>query len=1066
MFVHLHTHSHYSLLDGLGKIPEMVAKAKELGMPALALTDHGAMYGIIEFYKECKRQGIKPILGMEAYLAPNSLRDKRPHIDDRPYHLILLAKNLTGYKNLLKLSTIAHLDGFYYKPRIDKKVLEEHKEGLIALSGCLRGELAQLIRADEESAARALESYLGIFGKENFYIELQYHPEIPLQDETNKKLVKLAGEHGVEIVATRDIHYINPEDSEAQDILLCVGIGKTVDDPTRLTMRDADYSMTPQEIMQMAFRDNPQAISNTLEIAKKCSVELELGKWCFPVIELPFGISAEECLIKKAREGLEKLIPKAGEEIKKRLEYELDVITKKGYAPYFLVVADYVNWSRDQGIVITTRGSAAGSLVAYTLGITAVNPLFFNLPFERFLNPYRPSPPDIDVDFADDRRDEVINYIVSKYGRDKVAQICTFGRIMARAAVRDVNRVLGFPYSYGDMLAKIIPFGSQGFSMSIAKAKEISSELKKIYDSDESARRVLDLAEKIEECARHVSVHAAGVVIAPASLTDFTPLQHEPGGAQVITQYEMGAAEAVGLLKMDILGVRNLSILGNAVKIISQTKGVVLDLGSLEFTDEKTYKSLTAGRTVGLFQLSGSGMTRYLKELKPTTIFDIMAMIALYRPGPMESIPEYINRKHQKSRISYIHPKMQPLLEKTYGIITYQEDVLEVAIGLAGYTWETVDGLRKAIGKKIPKEMAKHEKIFIEGCQTHSGLSEEQAREIWDLFRPFQGYGFNRAHAASYAVVAYYTAYLKAHYPAEFMTAVLAAEAGDNEKIREVVKECREMGIEVLPPDIQESRENFTYIDDKHIRFGLLAIKNLGEEISRTIIGERNASGKFNDLADFIRRIDSKNFNKKSLEALIMAGALDSLGERGQLLANADMLLQFNKETVRGKENCQASLFSASKMTSSPRLKDAPPAKIGEKLRWEKELLGLYITDHPFSLIGSKLKNYILPVKQLISRPKGRAVITGGLINKIKQYITKNKELMYFANLEDENDALDIVIFPGVAKSNNIEWKEDIPVVIWGKIDNREGKNCLICDKILPVSEENAKSVILEILRQ
>jgi DNA polymerase-3 subunit alpha len=1089
MFVHLHTHSHYSLLDGLGKIPDMIARAKELGMNALALTDHGNLYGLIEFYKECKKNDVKPILGMEAYMAAHSLYEKRPHIDDRSSHLVLLAKNLAGYKNLLKLSTIAHLEGFYYKPRIDKETLRKHSEGLIVLSGCLKGELAQLVRTNDKEAVRcAVQFYLETFGRDDFFIELQHHPEIPVQNEVNKKLIELAEEYKIKIVATRDVHYIKSEDAEAQDILLCIQIGKTVDDPTRLSMRDVDYSMCSSEVMEQAFRDAPEAVSNTGAIAEMCNVELELGKWRFPKVELPEGANASDYLREKAYEGLNKFLPNASEEIKKRLDYELDVIIQKGYAPYFFVVADYASWSRGQGIVTTTRGSAAGSLVGYTLGITTVNPLYFNLPFERFLNPYRPSPPDIDVDFADDRRGEVINYIVSKYGKDKVAQICTFGRIMARAAVRDVTRSLGFPYSLGDRIAKMIPFGNQGFPMSIAKAKEISSELKEFYNANESVRRILDLAEKIEECARHVSVHAAGVVIAPEDLTESIPLQYEPGGEQIITQYEMDAVEAIGQLKMDILGVRNLSILGNAVKLIEKTKNQKIDLTALAFDDEKTYKLLARGETIGLFQLGGSGMTRYLKELRPTTIFDIMAMIALYRPGPMESIPEYIKRKHGKSKITYLHPKMEPILNKTYGVITFQEDVLEVAIALAGYTWETVDGLRKAIGKKIPKEMAKHEKIFIDGCQKYNGLTEAKAREIWDLFRPFQGYGFNRAHAASYAVVAYHTAYLKAQYPAEFMTAVLAAEAGDNEKIREVVKECREMGIEVLPPDVAESRENFTYIDDKHIRFGLLAIKNLGEEISRVIIDEREKGGPFKDLADFVGRINSRNFNKKSLEALILAGALDSFGERGNLLANADLLLQYNRDIVHEKENKQINLFSVSKkmpasppasqdepvrdvsssMASGPalRLKEAPPVRLSDKLKWEKELLGLYISDHPFSAFASKLKDYILSVKNLSSYFAGKRIVTGGIISSLRQFITKNKELMYFANLEDMNDKLDVVIFPSVLKGNNMEWKEDIPVVIWGKLDNREGKNSLICDKVVPISEQNIKEVVLSILHQ
>jgi DNA polymerase-3 subunit alpha len=1072
-FVHLHTHSHYSLLDGLGKVPDLVKRAKELGMTALALTDHGSMYGTIEFYETCKKHEIKPIIGVEVYVAPRKMSDKQPGIDAKPYHLVLLAENNEGYKNLLKITSIGHLDGFYYKPRVDKDTLREYHNGVIALSACLAGEVSRaLMNNDEEKAEKIALEYAEIFGKDNFFLEMQHHPEMREQVDVNEKLIRLSKKTGLQLVVTKDIHYVLKEDAEAQDVLLCIQTGKTVDDPTRLSMRKEDYSMTSPEELAEAFKDISEVLDNTVKIAERCNVEITLGEWNFPKFEIPDGKTAAEYLRDESRRRIRNLIPNPSEDVLKRLDYELDVINQKGYAAYFLIVADYVQWSRDHEIAVTTRGSAAGSLVAYAMDIVPVNPLFFNLPFERFLNPFRPSPPDIDVDFADNRRDEAVAYITGRYGKERVAQICTFGTMLARGGVRDVARSLGFPYAFGDRISKLIPMGKQGFPMTLKRAKKEVPEFLELYNTEPNVKRVVDLAERIEGCARHLSVHAAGLVISPTLLTDFSPVQREPGGEKVITQYEMKSAEKSGLIKMDILGIRNLSILGDAVRIIKKTKGVEINLQKLPLDDPKPYELIKNGFTVGVFQLSSSGMTKYLKELAPSTIFDLAAMIALYRPGPIESIPEYINRKHKKSPITYIDPRLEPILKNTYGIITYQEDIMEIAIAVAGYTWATVDKLRKAIGKKIPEEMAKQEKIFKEGCVAVGGLTAENAAKLWDLFRPFQGYGFNRAHAASYSVVSYQTAYLKAHYPSEFMAAVLTAESGDIEEVARVVEECEKMGIKVLPPDVQESLLNFTFIDDKTIRFGLIAVKNLGEEIIGTIIEERKKNGKFKDLSDFSSRIQSKNFNKKSLESMIKSGAMDSFGERGQLLANVDLILEYNRECKTAVESKQADLFSLSPNieVSKLRLKDAPTAKKEEKLSWEKELLGLYITEHPFSDYAPLIKNLSSRIRDLSflaekpdyqssEKKRGKIVFVGGIVASKKQIMTKKDEPMMFITLEDESESVEVVVFPRVFEKTKDVWMDGKPVLVAGKIDNQRDGIKILCDSATIITPEKIEEI-------
>ncbi|MEK7073255.1 MAG: DNA polymerase III subunit alpha [Patescibacteria group bacterium] len=1060
-FVHLHVHSHYSLLDGLGQIPQLVARAKELGMDALAITDHGVMYGVIEFYEECQKQGIKPIIGMEAYVSPHGMLDKAARVDDRAYHLTLLAENLAGYRNLIKITTAAHLEGFYYKPRVDLEFLRSHAEGVIALSGCLNGQIPRALEMkDEAKAEDLLRIYQDIFGRDNFFLEVQDHEEIPEQVEQNAQLLALADRLNVPLVATKDCHYIHAEDREAQDVLLAIGTGKTLEDPTRFSMRDADYSLTSPEDMARAFAHRPDAIENTAKIADRCAVTIKLGTWVFPEFPIPDGLTADAFLRKEVEEGLRakgQLTP----EYQKRLDYELDIITTKGYATYFLVVADYTKWARSQGIISTTRGSAAGSLACYGIGITTVDPLAYKLPFERFLNPSRPSPPDIDMDFADTKRDLVLDYVKKKYGADRVAQICTFGTMAARGSVRDVSRALGYPYGLGDRIAKMIPMGSQGFHMTIARALKETPELQQVYDTEPDVRRVIDLAQKIEGCARHTSVHAAGVVIAPGPLTDWIPLQREAGGDHVITQYDMHASEQSGILKMDFLGIRNLSILATAVEVVEKTKGVKVDLLHLPLDDKRTYDLLARGQTTGLFQLGGEGMTKYIIELQPATIFDLMAMVALYRPGPIESIPEYIRRKRNPRLVRVLDPRMKEILSMSYGIITYQDDVLLIAIHLAGYDWAEADKLRKAMGKKIPKEMAAQKEKFLTGC-VKGGMTEDKAVDLWKLIEPFAAYGFNKAHAASYAIVAYQTAYMKANYPAEYMAAVMTNESGDMPTVAAAINECTKMGIKVLPPDVNSSLATFTYIDGTQIRFGLNAIKNLGGDTVAALINERKTSGPFMDLTDLARRLPAKVMNRKAVEALAKSGALDALGERNAILGNVEELLRFNKDAAALAVSNQASLFSAggSFGTETVRLKAVDPATKRDILSWEKELLGMYVSEHPFREVAAAAAGELAPIATLTEMKKGSFAVIGGMLQAPKRITTKKGEAMLFVRIEDETSGVEIVVFPRVYAAQPELWMEDAAVVVSGKISDKDDELRFLANQAVVVNSETVRQAV------
>ncbi len=1090
--VHLHVHSEYSLLDGLTKIDDLVKFVKEQEMSSVALTDHGVMYGAVEFYKECKKEGVRPLIGMEGYVVRQDHTIKN-ETNKENNHLVLIAKNSVGYKNLMKIATIAQLEGFYYRPRIWTDVLKKYAEGLIALSACPKGELgADLIDGNYEKAKADALWYSEVFGEGNFYLEIQRHQYSDYLDQTNdakikdnlkstqrhediwvKGIVKLSRELGIPLVATNDSHYLRQKDAFAQDVLVCISTGKVVSDIDRMRYVDAPtLHLRTEEEMRNLFADVPDAIDNTVKLAEKVEIDIPLGKWYFPNFEIPEGKEAPGYLRELALQGLPDRYPDVDQKISERLNYELDVIIQKGYATYFLLMSDLVNWCSMHGIITNTRGSAAGSIVSYALGITTIDPLKYGLPFERFLNPFRPKPPDIDLDIADDRREELIAHITEKYGVNKVAQICTFGRMLAKAAVRDTGRVLGHPYSFADRISKLIPLGSQGFPMTLKQALEITPELKSLYDTDVNVKQLLDVAQEIEGNARHASVHAAGTVVSPEEMTNYTPLQLEPNGTKVITQYEMHACEDVGLVKFDVLGIRNLSILGAAVEIIEKSLDHKVDLIHLPLDDKKTFAMLTRGETMGAFQLGGSGMTKWLKELKPNRLEDLMVMIALFRPGPMANIPEYIARKNKKTKVVYLHPKMEKFLEKSYGILVYQEDILFTALELAGYNWETVDKLRNAIGKKIPTEMAKQHEIFVEGCQKTSGMTKEESEKIWDLFVPFQGYGFNKAHAASYGIVSYQTAYLKANFPVEYMTALLTAESGDTEKIVEGIDECKRMGILVLPPDLFYSNAGFSIekseksLEGKAIRFGLNAVKNVGAAALEEILKARE-QGDFKNFCDFYLRVNGQKVNKKVLESLIKTGAMDRFGKRAPMLAGLDSLRQKCDALLKQKSQGQESLFGGAESSSaSPQIPDDNfPAideyKKDDLMAMEKELLGFYLTEHPLS---SKLSHIAMEVDSKIrdldfeNTPSGTRVKLGGFLSSLRTVVTKksNSE-MAFATLEDGTGKIDLVIFPKVYSVSKEVWVKDKVVVVEGKLEKREeGTTILVDSGRVIVADENA----------
>jgi len=1050
-FVHLHTHSHYSLLDGLPKIDELINKALTYQMPALALTDHGVMYGVVEFYQKAKKAGLKPIVGVEAYLAPNGRLNKRARIDEKPYHLILLAKNNLGYRNLLKLTSLAHLEGYYYKPRVDWELLEKYHQGLICCTACLQGEVPRKIMNHElDRAKETIIKYQQLFGAGNFYLEMQHRQNIPEQNLVNQQLINFSKELNVPLIATNDIHYLNSEDDQVQDILICLQTKKKKDDLNRLSYLGEDYSLLAPEVMAKNFAESPTAISNTLKIAESCDLVIELGKVYLPKFDLPDKTNPNDYLKELCLTGTARRYPNETEkpaDFKDRLAYELEIIEKTGYADYFLIVQDFINWAKNNGIVVGPgRGSAAGSLVSYLLNITNIDPLKYNLLFERFLNPERISMPDIDTDFSDVRRDEVINYVEDKYNKDHVSQIITFGTMAARAAVRDVGRVLGYSYSYCDRLAKMIPFFS-----TLSEALAENSELKEIYENDPEAKKLIDFAKKLEGVARHASTHACGVLITKNPLTDYVPLQFASSDDKtIISQYSLHPIEDLGLLKMDFLGLKNLTIIEKALEIVEKTKGLKLTIDQVPLNDKKTFQLLRRGETTGVFQLESSGMRRYLKQLQPTELEDLIAMVSLYRPGPMELIPEYIAGKKGLKKITYLHPLLEPILSKTYGIAIYQEQIMQIARDLAGFTYGEADILRKAVGKKIHKLLREQEEKLIFNMVKNS-IPEKTARKIWDFILPFASYGFNRSHAACYALIAYQTAYLKANFPGAFMAALLTSDQDSTERIAVEVTDCEKLGIKVLPPDINESFTTFTVVvsadpSKKIIRFGLKAIKNVGEHIAKIIIHERKSNGHYKNLEDFLTRVQDKDLNKKSLESLIKSGALDGFGERYQLLQNIEKLLTYSKKFSNGNQH---NLFTSIPLIAVPTLKleAAPPATKNMKLAWEKELLGLYISDHPLKEYEALIKNHATPIGELTKYLNKNTKIIG-VITKIQKIITKSGQPMFFVNLEDNNGKCEALVFPKLLSETYSLWQENNIVSLTGRANDKEGAIKFMTDSI------------------
>lgn len=1043
MFIHLRNHTHYSLLKALPKISDIVKEAKKSGMHSLAITDYSNMYGTIEFYSLCKKEGLKPIIGVEFTIFAY----------ERRFQLVLLAKNAAGYKNLMRITSLVNLEN-PLDPILTDQNLTAHKDGLILLSGGYTGDVNNLLLIDEKLATERLTYYKTHF-PDSFFLEINSQNKLDNAEAIRSATVAFSKKTDTPLVATCNTHYLYPQDKAAQKILYLVQGEEHSSDAYNNFFQKDFFSFTSDTSNPEPFSDVPEAIENTVKIAELCNLEIPLGKWVFPAID--FKKSYDQDLKDLAYAGITVRNLEPTDTVLQRIEYELKIIADKGYSPYFLVVHDLLRYARENNILTNIRGSVAGSLVTYLLQITKCDPLHYKLPFERFLNPERPSAPDIDMDYADTRRDEVIDYARHKYGIDNVAQIGTFGTMMARGAVRDVARAMKYPYIVGDKISKLIPPPKQGFPVTISGALKEIPELKELYDSDREAQEILDMAQKVEGCARHISVHAAGTVISPLPLWEFTPIQKDPKGGKIITQYDMYTIEDAGLLKFDFLGIRNLTILGDAIKITKDRYGVTVDIESISLEDEKTFAMLARGETMGLFQLNGSGMTRFLKELKPTTIFDINAMVALYRPGPLEMIPDYIQRKHNPKLVTYLDPRLEPILDQSFGVIVYQDDVMLIAIHLAGYSWLEADKLRKAMGKKIPAEMQAQKEKLLNGFLEH-GLSVKKGQELWSLIEPFAAYGFNKAHAASYGRVAYQTAYMKANFPVAYMTAILSNESGDIEKISEIVSECKRMGIIVLPPDVNKSEGGFSIVLDEEgkeeIRFGLYTVKNLGVDISDAIIMERKKVGPFTSFENFIRRITHKNLNKKSLEALTMCGALDAFGERNEIIANIENILEFHKHVV--KDNIfQSSLFDVTN-DSSFVMKKVPAASQKQKLSWEKELLGLFVSGFPLDPWKEKIKTRNMDIEKIHTlAPDGKEVSIAVIIEAVRITTTKKGDKMGLLMLRDYEGFIEAALFPEIFKRYKDLCIIDTPLVVRGKVSTRNGEKTMSIEELTILKSES-----------
>jgi DNA polymerase-3 subunit alpha len=1045
-FVHLHTHSEFSLLDGLGRVTDLVADAVSHGFDSLAITDHGALYGAVAFYQACQNAGIKPIIGVETYVARRSMNDREGSKDSQPYHLILLAKDWTGYQNLCRLITDAHLDGYYYKPRIDREHLARHSQGLIGLSGCLNGEIPRALETDDwESARRLAGSYKDIFAPGDFFLEMQDHG-LPEQQRLNEKLLRLAPEMALPLVATNDLHYVRKAQHEAHDALLCIGTASNIDTANRMRFETQEFYLKSAAEMAALFRDVPEAIANTRRIADATDLKFTFGELRLPHFPVPAGQTVESWLREECQRGLAARYGTVTEEIQRRLDYELDVIIRMGYAAYFLIVADFTRFAREQGIATTCRGSAPGSIVTYTLRITPVDPILYELPFERFLNPDRVTMPDIDVDFEDARRDEVIRYVTQKYGSDHVAQIITFGTMLARAAIRDVGRVMNFSYSEVDRIAKAVP---NQLGIKLEDALRIAPPLREMVEADPQVAKLIELARQVEGVARNASTHAAGVVISDEPLSALMPLQRATNSDSIMTQYEMHGVEALGLLKFDFLGLSNLTILRQAVDLIRAHRGETIDIDHVPLNDKKTFDLLSSGETTGVFQLESPGMRRYVKDLRPTSVLDLAAMVALFRPGPMDNIPAYIRRKHGQEPVSYLHPLLEPYLAKTYGIFVYQEDIMSAAIALGGFTGPEADTLGYAIRKKKSSVLrAQKEKFVTQAAER--GVAPHTIDAVFKAFEPFERYGFNKAHATCYGLIAYQTAYLKANYTVEYMTSVLTAVRDTADRVAAAIAECRRLGIEVRPPDVHLSGLHFT-VEGEAIRFGLLAVKNVGQGAIESIIECREKDGEFRSLADFCARVDLRLGNKRVLESLVRVGALGRFGHPAQLLLALDESMAAGQAQQRDRVSGQASLFDAlgDGAPSERPLPQATEAPARERLRWEKELLGLYLSDHPLGELATEIGTYVNAYSgDLGEELDQQRIVVGGVVTGVRRVLTKAKATMAVATLEDLQGSLEVVVFPKVFEETGPTWVDDAILLVAGRVDHKGDETVLLADSV------------------
>lgn len=1052
-FAHLHVHTEFSLLDGASRIKNLVTAVKELGMDSVAITDHGVMYGTIDFYKECIKQGVKPIIGCEVYLAPGSRKERQEINGVKYYHLILLAENQTGYRNLVQLVSLANIEGMYYKPRVDKELLKKYHEGIICLSACVAGEIPRaLIQGNKAKAESLVQEYLNIFGKDNFFLEIQNHG---LAEEriSNAGLVELAQKYNIGLVATNDCHYVSRADSEFHDILLCIQMGKTIADPARMRFNSDDYYVKSPAEMAELFKDYPEAIANTEKIAARCQVDFEFGHIQLPYYPIPSQYADDEAYLRAlCEQALPNRYPKSSEAVIKRLDYELSIIHRMGYDSYFLIVWDFINYSRQHGIGVGPgRGSAAGSIVAYLLGITNLDPLKYELLFERFLNPDRVTMPDIDIDFDYIQRSKVIDYVKERYGYDHVAQIVTFGTMAAKGAVRDVGRVLNMPYSQVADIAKLIP---NELKITLDKALKESADFRKLYDSDADVKKLIDLARKIEGLPRHSSTHAAGVVIARNPLTDYLPVAVSEG--TLVTEFDKDHVEELGLLKMDFLGLRTLTVINDTIANIKKNRQEVIDINAIPLADELTADMLCAGKTGAVFQMESSGMTNLVKDLAPRNFADLIPTVALYRPGPLGSgmVEDFIGGRHGTKEVTYMHPLLEPILKETFGVVLYQEQVMQIVQVLAGFSLGQADLLRRAMGKKKHEILLAQKENFLKGCAQNQ-IDADLATTIFDLLTHFADYGFNKSHSAAYALVAWQTAYLKAHYPAEFMAAMLTSIM-DTQKVPRYIELARRMELEILPPDINASMANFS-VDHEAIRFGLAAVRNVGDAAITSIVEARQADGEFKSLLDFCKRIDTSTINKRMVESLIKCGAFDSLGaKRSQLLAIMDAAMSEAQREKRDAMNGQLGLFGEDiGETYALKLPDIPEASMPERLNWEKENTGFYITGHPLDEFRASLKN--LPTIEFIQHGgvKDKQVVRiGGMVTEAKRITTRKGDTMCFLTIEDYTERLEVTVFPRVFYVNTAVLVPDMPLIIQGRVDVDDDAGVkLLADKVWNLKE-------------